>query len=79
MPIGSFRLPALVAAAGALGFLILAICLHPGRAILALFLLLVVIAVMAWLSSKEIEGQTGDVLGAVEQASEIAILLVALG
>jgi adenosylcobinamide-GDP ribazoletransferase len=68
-----------VAAVGALGFLILAICLHPRRAILALFLLLVVIAVMAWLSSKEIEGQTGDVLGAVEQVSEIAILLVALG
>jgi len=68
-----------VAAAAALGFLILAICLHPARGILALILLLVVVALMAWLSTRQIEGQTGDVLGAVEQVSEIAILLVALG
>jgi cobalamin synthase len=33
---------------------------------------------MAWLSIVEIDGQTGDVLGAVEQISEIVILLVAL-
>jgi adenosylcobinamide-GDP ribazoletransferase len=36
------------------------------------------LAVLAWLSRKQIGGQTGDVLGAVEQISEIAILLVAL-
>jgi cobalamin synthase len=28
---------------------------------------------------RQIEGQTGDVLGAAEQVSEIVILLVALG
>jgi len=33
---------------------------------------------MAWLAVVQIDGQTGDVLGAVEQVSEIAILLVAL-
>jgi adenosylcobinamide-GDP ribazoletransferase len=61
-----------------LGFLIAAICLGPLRAIVALVLLGVVVALMAWLSRKQIGGQTGDVLGAVEQISEIVILLVAL-
>jgi adenosylcobinamide-GDP ribazoletransferase len=65
-------------AALALGFLIAAICLGPLRAIVALVLLSVVAALMAWLSRKQIGGQTGDVLGAVEQISEIVILLVAL-
>jgi adenosylcobinamide-GDP ribazoletransferase len=32
---------------------------------------------MAWLSRRQIGGQTGDVLGAIEQISEILILLVA--
>jgi adenosylcobinamide-GDP ribazoletransferase len=68
-----------VAAAAVLGFLILAFCLHPGRAVMALILLLVVIALMTWLSMRQIGGQTGDVLGALEQVSEIAVLLVALG
>ncbi len=68
-----------VAAAAVLGFVILAFCLHPGRAIVALIFLLIVVALMAWLSRRQIEGQTGDVLGALEQVSEIAILLVALG
>ena len=67
-----------VTIAGALGVLILAICLGPALGIAALILLLAVIALMAWLSIAQIEGQTGDVLGAVEQVSEIVILLVAL-
>jgi len=33
---------------------------------------------LAWLSLSQIDGQTGDVLGALEQVSEIVILLVAL-
>jgi adenosylcobinamide-GDP ribazoletransferase len=41
--------------------------------------LLAALAVMTWLSSSQIEGQTGDTLGALEQISEITILLVALG
>jgi adenosylcobinamide-GDP ribazoletransferase len=64
--------------AGVLGIVILALFLGPALAIAALFLLAVVIALMAWLSLAQIGGQTGDVIGALEQASEIAILLVAL-
>ena len=67
-----------VVTASVLGILILAIALGPAHGIAALILLLVVIALMAWLSLVQIEGQTGDVLGAVEQVSEIVILLVAL-
>jgi adenosylcobinamide-GDP ribazoletransferase len=68
-----------VAAAAVLGFLILAVCLHPGRGVVALICLAIVLALMAWLSSSQIEGQTGDVLGALEQVSEITVLLVAVG
>jgi adenosylcobinamide-GDP ribazoletransferase len=67
-----------VITASVLGILILAIALGPAHGIAALIFLLVVIALMAWLSVVQIEGQTGDVLGAVEQVSEIVILLVAL-
>ncbi len=67
-----------VAAAAALGFLILAISIGPWRAVAASVVLLIVIAVMTWLSSEQIEGQTGDVLGAIEQISEILILLIAI-
>jgi adenosylcobinamide-GDP ribazoletransferase len=35
------------------------------------------IVFLAWLCMSQIGGQTGDVLGAVEQVSEILILLVA--
>jgi adenosylcobinamide-GDP ribazoletransferase len=67
-----------VIAAAVLGILIVALCLGPLLAIAALILLVAVIALLAWLSLAQIDGQTGDVLGAVEQISEIAILLVAL-
>src|SRR6202167_5095434 len=68
-----------VTAAVLLGLLMLVLCLGlwPGRA--ALILLAIVAARVAWLSVSQIDGQTGDVLGAVEQAGEIVILLVALG
>ncbi len=56
-----------VAIAGALGFLILVVCLGPALGIAASILLLAVIAFMAWLSLRQIKGQTGDVLGALEQ------------
>ncbi len=67
-----------VCVAAVLGFIFAAICLGPAHAILALILLAIVVAIMAWLSRKQIGGQTGDVLGAVEQIAEIVILLVAL-
>ncbi len=68
-----------VAAAAVIGFLILAICLHFGHGLLALIVLAAIMALMAWLATRQIGGQTGDVVGALEQVSEIAILLVALG
>jgi len=40
--------------------------------------LAVIAALVAWLAKRQIGGQTGDVLGALEQVSEIAVLLVAL-
>jgi len=67
-----------VIAAAVLGIVIVALCLGPALAIAALILLVAVIALLAWLSLAQIDGLTGDVLGAVEQISEIAILLVAL-
>jgi adenosylcobinamide-GDP ribazoletransferase len=67
-----------VGVAVALGFIFAAICLGPAHAIVAVVLLAIVVAVMAWLSRRQIGGQTGDVLGAVEQIAEIVILLVAL-
>lgn len=64
--------------AGVLGFLILALFLGPLPAIAALILLLIVMVLLAWLSLTQIDGQTGDVLGALEQVGEIVVLLVAL-
>ncbi len=67
-----------VAAAAVLGVLMLIGGLGFAHAIEAVILLAIVIALMAWLSLKQIGGQTGDVLGALEQVGEIVILLVAL-
>jgi len=60
-----------------LGMLALALCLGPATALVAALLVVAAVALMAWLSDQQIGGQTGDVLGAVEQVSEILILLVA--
>jgi adenosylcobinamide-GDP ribazoletransferase len=68
-----------VTAAAVLGFLILLIFLHPLHGIVAFIFLLIVLALLGWLAMRQIDGQTGDVLGALEQVSEIAVLLVALG
>ncbi len=68
-----------VAAAAVIGFLVLAICLHFGHGLLALIVVAAIVALVAWLATRQIGGQTGDVMGALEQVSEIAVLLVALG
>jgi adenosylcobinamide-GDP ribazoletransferase len=65
------------AAAAVLGVLILVLCLG-SLGLAALILLAIATALLAWLTLVQIGGQTGDVLGAVEQTSEIIILLVAL-
>src|SRR5205807_6963521 len=67
-----------VAAAIAIAFLVLVFCLHPVRGILALIFLIATVALLAWLSVRQIDGQTGDVVGALEQVSEIVVLLVAV-
>ena len=65
-------------AAAVLGILILLIALGLGSALLAVIALAIISALVARLSRAQIGGQTGDVLGAVEQVSEIAILLIAV-
>jgi adenosylcobinamide-GDP ribazoletransferase len=65
------------AIAAALGLVALVGGLGVAHAIAAAIVLAVVIALMARLSIKQIGGQTGDVLGAVEQVGEIVILLIA--
>jgi len=60
-----------------IGFIVLVLCLGFGGGLLAAMLVAVAIVVLAWLCMSQIGGQTGDVLGAVEQVSEVLILLVA--
>jgi adenosylcobinamide-GDP ribazoletransferase len=67
------------ALAAALGILILAFCLGPLAGLEAALLVAIAVALLARLSLSQIHGQTGDVLGAVEQVSEVVVLLVALG
>jgi adenosylcobinamide-GDP ribazoletransferase len=64
--------------AGGLGIVILALFLGPLAGIAALILLAAAVVAMAWLSLRLIGGQTGDVIGALEQVGEVVIVLVAL-
>jgi adenosylcobinamide-GDP ribazoletransferase len=61
-----------------LGLIALLLCLSLSATLIALVLLVCAIGLMAWLCIRQIGGQTGDVLGALEQVSEILILLVAV-
>jgi adenosylcobinamide-GDP ribazoletransferase len=67
-----------VVASALLGAVIIVVCLGPLRGMIALLILAAVVAAMAWLARRQIGGQTGDVLGALEQLCEIAVLLVAV-
>ena len=60
-----------------LGAIWVGVGLGPAPGLIALVLVLVAAAIMARLSMRQIDGQTGDVLGALEQIAEILILLVA--
>jgi adenosylcobinamide-GDP ribazoletransferase len=62
--------------AAVIGFVLLWIVLGFRSALIALVLMLVAGLVMAWLARRKFGGQTGDVLGAVEQISETLVLLV---
>jgi adenosylcobinamide-GDP ribazoletransferase len=65
------------AIAVAIGAALLWLCLGFGGALVTLILLVAALALAGWLANNQIGGQTGDVLGAVEQLSEVLILLVA--
>lgn len=64
-------------AAIALGFIALVAGFGVTMGLVALVVLAGLHGVMAWLCQRQIQGQTGDVLGAVEQIGEIAVLLIA--
>jgi adenosylcobinamide-GDP ribazoletransferase len=61
----------------AIGVVVLLLCLGFGATLVTALLLTVALGLLAWLSMAQIGGQTGVVLGTVEQVSEIVILLVA--
>jgi adenosylcobinamide-GDP ribazoletransferase len=66
------------AAAATIALVVLLFCLHPLRGVIAALALIAAVALMAWLATRQIDGQTGDVLGATEQVGEIVVLLVAV-
>jgi adenosylcobinamide-GDP ribazoletransferase len=66
-----------VAAAAGLGAIGLGICIGPLGAIACIVLLALAALTLGWLALRQIGGQTGDVVGALEQASEVLVLLVA--
>jgi adenosylcobinamide-GDP ribazoletransferase len=53
------------------------LCLGLSRGIVALAVAALAVAAVAWLAQRQIGGHTGDVLGAAQQAGEIAVLLTA--
>jgi adenosylcobinamide-GDP ribazoletransferase len=65
------------AVALALGAVCLLFGLGLTGAIIGLLILLSAGLLLAWLAKQQIGGQTGDVLGTLEQISEAAILLLA--
>jgi adenosylcobinamide-GDP ribazoletransferase len=70
-------LPQSALIAAGIGFLCLVFGLGFAKAILGLFLSSLVGLGWAWFATRQVGGQTGDILGALEQLGEIAILLMA--
>jgi adenosylcobinamide-GDP ribazoletransferase len=66
-----------VIVAAVLGAVAVGVGLGPVAGLIALTIVIIAALIIAWLSLRQINGQTGDVLGAVEQVSEILILLIA--
>jgi adenosylcobinamide-GDP ribazoletransferase len=69
--------PSIAMAAALLGVLVLVVSLRARGAFICLVLLCAAGAAMGWLSRRQIDGQTGDVAGALEQVNESLILLAA--
>lgn len=69
--------PGSAAIATVLGFAVLLLCLGLGGALVAALAVAAASFLLARLAMQQIGGQTGDVLGAVEQVAEIVILLTA--
>jgi adenosylcobinamide-GDP ribazoletransferase len=67
------------AVAAVLGALALVLCLGFGAGVFAAALLASAALAVARMSMRAIGGQTGDVLGALEQVGEVLVLLVAVG
>ncbi|WP_456640511.1 adenosylcobinamide-GDP ribazoletransferase [Bradyrhizobium sp. USDA 10063] len=65
----------------AIAFRLGALCLVCGfgssKAVIGAILLSLAGLILAWLATRQVGGQTGDILGAFEQIGEIAILLMA--
>ena len=75
---GAGRPPSQAAiAAAVLGTITLALALGAAAGIVALVLITVASVLMALLALRQIGGQTGDVLGALEQVNEVVVLLTA--
>ena len=66
-----------VAIALALGILCLLLAFGAKLAMIALLLLALVALALARVATKQIGGQTGDVLGALQQLAEVTLLLIA--
>ncbi|HEU4359282.1 MAG TPA: adenosylcobinamide-GDP ribazoletransferase, partial [Xanthobacteraceae bacterium] len=64
-------------AAVVIGIAALGIGLGPAAGACAIMLVAAAFALLRWLCMRQIGGQTGDVLGALEQIGEIVILVVA--
>jgi adenosylcobinamide-GDP ribazoletransferase len=60
-----------------LGILCLVIGFGPGKAIMGLILLSIAALILGFIATRQIGGQTGDILGALEQVGEIVVLLMA--
>ena len=60
-----------------IGILCLAIGFGAGKAVMGLILLSIVALILGYIATRQIGGQTGDILGALEQGSEIVVLLMA--
>ena len=64
-------------AADLIGAMVVIACLGIATGLVAIVLLVGACAFLGWFCRRQIKGQTGDVLGALEQAGEVIVLLVA--